>query len=82
MPDVVATLGPCPRASAPPPPPTSWDGMKANVWDRLSAYGSYHTGGANVALGDGGVRFLRQTTTLPVLAGLSTRSGGETVAAD
>ena len=62
---------------SPPPPPVAWDGLKANVWDRLSGYGSYHPGGANAALGDGSVRLLRTATDLKVLAALSTRSGGE-----
>jgi prepilin-type processing-associated H-X9-DG protein len=63
----------------PPSAPVSWDAMKADVWDRLSGYGSYHTGGANLALADGSVRFFRTSTPLLVLAGLSTRAGGEAV---
>ena len=36
-------------------------------------------GGAHAAFADGGARFLRQTTSLPVLAALCTRAGGEYV---
>ncbi len=69
---------PPPLPGGPPGPAVSWDAMKADVWDRLSCYGSYHTGGANLALADGSVRFVRTATPLPVLVGLSTRAGGET----
>lgn len=41
-------------------------------------YWSEHPGGANMALSDGGVRFLRYSVSLPALA---TRAGGETGAA-
>jgi len=40
---------------------------------------SGHTGGAQMLFGDGGVRFLRDTTPLPTLQWLSTRAGGETL---
>ncbi len=38
---------------------------------------SQHPGGVNVLLGDGSVRFLKNTTDSRVLAGLCTRDGGE-----
>jgi prepilin-type N-terminal cleavage/methylation domain-containing protein/prepilin-type processing-associated H-X9-DG protein len=38
---------------------------------------SFHSGGVNVALGDGSVRFLRSSITLSMLANLITRNGGE-----
>jgi prepilin-type processing-associated H-X9-DG protein len=49
--------------------------------DRVGAFGSGHTGGANFAFGDGSVRFLTliNTTDLPLLQSLSTRDGGEPV---
>jgi prepilin-type N-terminal cleavage/methylation domain-containing protein/prepilin-type processing-associated H-X9-DG protein len=49
--------------------------------DRVCAFGSGHTGGANFCFGDGSVRFLTLTsnTDLPVLQALSTRQGGEVV---
>lgn len=43
---------------------------------------SFHPGGANVAMGDGSVRFLRESTSLAVLKALSTRAGGEAVPGD
>lgn len=42
---------------------------------------SFHTGGANAALADGSVRFVRQDIGIRVMAALVTRSGGEIVAA-
>ncbi len=42
-------------------------------------FSSGHTGGAQMLMGDGSVRFMRDSTTLPVLQALSTRAGGETV---
>ena len=62
-----------------PPPPTPWGSLSIKVWDRLSAYGSRHTGGANFALADGSIRFLRNSTSFATLSGLSTRAGGEVV---
>jgi len=43
---------------------------------------SYHPGGANIALCDGSVRFLKSTTALQVMWGLGSRNGGEVVSAD
>jgi prepilin-type processing-associated H-X9-DG protein len=45
---------------------------------RLSAWGSGHTGGANFCMADGSVRFLPNSTQLNILQNLSTRAGGET----
>ncbi|QDU23167.1 DUF1559 family PulG-like putative transporter [Urbifossiella limnaea] len=60
-----------------PPPPVNGTQLAAEYRARLGAYGSYHTGGANVALGDGSVRFLRATTSAAALLALTTRAGGE-----
>jgi prepilin-type N-terminal cleavage/methylation domain-containing protein/prepilin-type processing-associated H-X9-DG protein len=65
-----------------PPDPVPWSELGPHWWARLSAYGSYHTGGINVALADGSVRFLRDTTTLATLRMLSTRAGGEVLPGD
>ena len=52
----------------------------SNEWGFM--FYSFHTGGANVVYADGSVRFLRDSTALATLVGLSTRSGGEVVVND
>jgi prepilin-type N-terminal cleavage/methylation domain-containing protein/prepilin-type processing-associated H-X9-DG protein len=49
--------------------------------DRVAAFGSGHTNGANFAFCDGSVRFLTMTSTsdLPTYQALSTRAGSEVV---
>jgi prepilin-type N-terminal cleavage/methylation domain-containing protein/prepilin-type processing-associated H-X9-DG protein len=51
-------------------------------WSYFMGYKSYHPGGANFAMADGSVRFLRQTIAYLVFEGLSTRAGGEVISAD
>jgi len=41
---------------------------------------SGHTGGCNVAMADGSVRFMSNTVTLPILQALATKAQGEVVA--
>jgi prepilin-type processing-associated H-X9-DG protein len=48
--------------------------------DRICAFGSGHTGGANFAFADGHVRFVSQSIALETLRALTTRDGGEVVA--
>jgi prepilin-type processing-associated H-X9-DG protein len=43
---------------------------------------SYHSGGANVAMADGSVRFLKNTVALPSVWALGSRNQGETLSAD
>ena len=54
-----------------------WSELSLQWWARLGAPGSYHTGGANFALADGSVRFVRDITSTQVLSAASTRAGGE-----
>ena len=43
---------------------------------------SLHPGGVNVVLGDGSVRFIRDTIDLATWRALATRGGGEVISAD
>jgi len=50
--------------------------------DAVTGIGSAHPGGANVALADGSVRFLKDTIDAMVLKFLITSNGGEVINAD
>jgi prepilin-type N-terminal cleavage/methylation domain-containing protein len=50
--------------------------------DRINAFGSGHTGGANFTLSDGSVRFIRDSISPATLLFLGTRAGGEVIAND
>ncbi|HEV3144520.1 MAG TPA: DUF1559 domain-containing protein [Gemmataceae bacterium] len=73
-----------PPQTIPPSPPTPipWAAFQPYYENRLAAYGSRHTGGANFALADGSVRFISQTLPLATLQALSTRAGGEVASPD
>jgi prepilin-type N-terminal cleavage/methylation domain-containing protein/prepilin-type processing-associated H-X9-DG protein len=43
---------------------------------------SFHPGGANVAMADGSVRFLKSSTAIPVIWALGSRAGGEVISSD
>jgi prepilin-type N-terminal cleavage/methylation domain-containing protein len=58
-------------------PPCDGSGNQANAF--ASAF-SKHTGGVNVGLGDGTVRFVRSTIDATTWRGLGTAAGGEPVA--
>ena len=73
---------PLPPLPPMPPPKIPWAAHSEDVWERMSAYGSRHTGGVNVALGDASVRFVRTSLDLNVLRAVSTRAGGEVVPGD
>ena len=45
-------------------------------------FGSFHTGGCNVTLADGSVRFMRETTDIAIHRGLGTISDGLPVGRD
>jgi prepilin-type N-terminal cleavage/methylation domain-containing protein/prepilin-type processing-associated H-X9-DG protein len=52
-------------------------------WEnRLHAYGSNHTGGANFVFCDGSVHFIRDSITLQTLQRLSTRASGDIISED
>jgi len=58
----------------------SWGGdMDAPGMYNLS---SYHPGGANVALADGSVRFLKSTTNMQTIWALGTKDNGEVLSSD
>ena len=43
---------------------------------------SYHPGGCNVLFGDGSVKFLKDTVSLPTMWALGSRAQGEVLSAD
>jgi len=51
-------------------------------YPRVNAFGSLHPGGANFAMADGSVRFLKQSIAMQVYHALGTRAGGEVISAD
>ncbi|HAW28611.1 MAG TPA: prepilin-type cleavage/methylation domain-containing protein, partial [Planctomycetaceae bacterium] len=50
-----------------------------NGSSKLTAARSYHTGGANVVLCDGSVRFVGDSIDVNLYRGLWTRGGGEVI---
>jgi prepilin-type N-terminal cleavage/methylation domain-containing protein/prepilin-type processing-associated H-X9-DG protein len=48
----------------------------------IASYGSLHPGGANFLMGDGSVRFIKQTIAPAIYSALGTRAGGEVLSAD
>jgi prepilin-type processing-associated H-X9-DG protein len=58
-----------------------WGPCAVNCTNAHEIY-SFHKGGANIAMVDGSVRFIRKSTTLQLLAAMVTRAGGETLTLD
>lgn len=59
------------------PNPSRWDCGNGYNNKGLTGARSSHTGGVNVLMADGSVRFLRDSIELPTWRALSTRNGGE-----
>jgi prepilin-type N-terminal cleavage/methylation domain-containing protein/prepilin-type processing-associated H-X9-DG protein len=66
----------------PNPTATTWGDTDLNWAAYEVSFGSRHTGGANFCLGDGSVRFIRDSIVPATLAALGTRAGGEVIAGD
>jgi prepilin-type processing-associated H-X9-DG protein len=58
-------------------PPTDFAGFYPIYEQRVCAFGSQHPGGANFALADGSVRFVRDTIAADALRWLCVRNDGE-----
>jgi len=68
------------RLNAPPAPPPSPPGTDPDLW--VGGFGSHHAGGANFGLGDGSVRFIRETIHPHVYRALGARDDGEMIGGD
>jgi prepilin-type N-terminal cleavage/methylation domain-containing protein/prepilin-type processing-associated H-X9-DG protein len=51
-------------------------------YPRINAFGSLHPGGANFAMVDGSVRFIKQSIAMTTYHALGTRAGGEVISSD
>ena len=67
-----------------PNPKTSNQACSLNSYNSAGMYtlSSFHSGGANVVMGDGSVRFLKDSVALPTVWALGSRAQGEVISAD
>lgn len=76
-------IGPCPQNQGDTSYRAPCVSMGGNAWWTRSAVGSHaaarskHTGGVNLALADGSVRFMTDSVDTLIWRGLGTRAGGE-----
>ena len=66
------------------PNPKTLNCAFTNSYNSGGMYGlsSYHSGGCNVAMGDGSVRFLKDSVALPTIWALGSRAQGEVLSAN
>jgi prepilin-type processing-associated H-X9-DG protein len=78
------TIGNVVLAPNPKVPNCSVDSASDNtIWNPgMWTLSSHHPGGANVLIADGSVRFLKDTTNLPVIWALGSRNQGEILSGD
>ncbi len=63
-----------------PPVPAVFTGAAIEAY--IASFGSAHPGGANFLMGDGSVRFIKESIAAAPYAALGTRAGGEVISAD
>jgi prepilin-type N-terminal cleavage/methylation domain-containing protein/prepilin-type processing-associated H-X9-DG protein len=63
-------------------PPNSKSCNYGGAWDNRICAGSFHSGGVNVLMMDGSVRFIKNSINYPTWTGLGTVALGEVISAD
>jgi prepilin-type processing-associated H-X9-DG protein len=69
-------------ANTGPWPDEPWVNAPNHKGSKADDYWSLHPGGCNFLLGDGSVRFIKETVNPMVFSALASRAGGEVVGAD
>jgi len=82
--DVAYTMGNVLLAPNPPYPNCNTSSLATDTLQDPGMFGmaSWHSGGANILLCDGSVRFLKDSTSQPVVWALGSRGQGEVISAD